>query len=352
MSNYEQLRNALQDLHRSGELPESFCFRDILAIAKRILSAKSGGQDYASIQAVQKCCACAEPRFHEFQQWQGDPRTFPLVAEVRDHWIFHFVEDHTPTAHRRVREERPRSVEQDVMPNPSNTKACELVAEVFEQIRRAATDKALEDIVNNNPLLKQNKMSEKTYPPIRFFVSLSEIEDLQRTGVLDREGRLTSALNGESMSALEKLLFAIVWKNGDLGKERHIVKGIQLANGVPTGGIQDRGLVFSQFGKYLSDRNHPIIDQHVMRSFSLYKKCGDAASDEISKIRRKSSFVKEDKVMISAYEEWLESDELQLSLRQLSGYKFYIDKVLFALGRHLKLGRRERRSGAGVPAAT
>ena len=66
---------------------------------------------------------------------------------------------------------------------------------------------------------------------------------------------------------LEKLLYAIVWKNGDLLKLRHVIHGIVDSD---VGRKGKNGVVFYQFGKHLSKLGKPIIDQHVLRAFAVY----------------------------------------------------------------------------------
>jgi hypothetical protein len=67
---------------------------------------------------------------------------------------------------------------------------------------------------------------------------------------------------------MEKLLYALAWKNGDLRKVKHIVAGILSSED----DAANKAIVFNQFGIYLSGkRNEPIIDQHVLRAFAIFK---------------------------------------------------------------------------------
>ena len=73
-----------------------------------------------------------------------------------------------------------------------------------------------------------------------------------------------------------KLLYSIIWKNGDLLKVKHIIQGI-LESEIENVDNNDKefvekqdSLVFYQFGKYLTKKNNePIIDQHVVRAFAV-----------------------------------------------------------------------------------
>ena len=46
----------------------------------------------------------------------------------------------------------------------------------------------------------------------------------------------------DKQSLLTKLLYSIIWKNGDLGKEKHIIEGVLNFNK-----IDEKGLVFYHF---------------------------------------------------------------------------------------------------------
>ena len=61
----------------------------------------------------------------------------------------------------------------------------------------------------------------------------------------------------------EKLLYAALWKNGDLLKITHIIRGIQ---GDDT--AESSAMTFYYFGKFLANpAKSPIIDQHVIRAY-------------------------------------------------------------------------------------
>lgn len=214
----------------------------------------------------------------------------------------------------------------------SNKEACQLVAKVFKAIRDVSTLEELDAIVKTDRLLKNRAMPEKRYPKIHFDVSMSEIEELKRKGVLDNTGRVT--LGRKKLSPLEKLLYAIVWKNGDLGKEHHIVRGINSSAQSEPGSSEKKGLVFFHFGRYLADRKNPIIDQHVIRSFRLYK-LNKKRSDWDAAVTGIRSKGKVDEDTIRDYKKWLTS--LSMTLRAHQGYRFHVDKVLFALGRAVKV---------------
>lgn len=82
---------------------------------------------------------------------------------------------------------------------------------------------------------------------------------------------------------LEKLFFALIWKNQQFSRFSSIVEGIKdplnelkeknkdkKQNEENTGSIEaDNAVVFRQFGRYLANTKQPIIDQHVLRFYFL-----------------------------------------------------------------------------------
>ena len=86
-------------------------------------------------------------------------------------------------------------------------------------------------------------------------------------------------------------------------------------------------------GSSSNPQDQPIIDQHVIRSFGIYKSISD---DDITNYRKLGVIVKKNKDIISQYIDWLKSDEINTDLKQCDDYTYYIDRVLFALGRKVK----------------
>src|SRR5690606_32497026 len=103
-----------------------------------------------------------------------------------------------------------------------------------------------------------------------------------------------------SADPLAKLLYSVLWKNGDLLKVKHIIEGIVSEE------IDDKenGLVFYQFGKYLAKMpGEPIIDQHVLRAFGAYKANGD--KEKLKRLKRLSLITIKEKKLIYEYKSWL-----------------------------------------------
>jgi hypothetical protein len=204
--------------------------------------------------------------------------------------------------------------------NPIETK--KLVDEIFVEIEKAKTIDNLKEILKKFD--DKYLMSEKKYPKIEFSIDKEELKNLSD---FELEKDDTILLNSNIQdNILAKLLYALAWKNGDLVKLQHIIKGIKNVDEV----LDDKndGLVFYQFGKYLTKKNNePIIDQHVLRAFAVYK---ETSIEKICNHQKMELINKSNKFLISEYKTWLSK------LKNESGSVYYIDKILFALGKTIK----------------
>jgi hypothetical protein len=157
------------------------------------------------------------------------------------------------------------------------------------------------------------KKDKNKYPDLHFTISQTEIGTLKSKGIITGKNTLAPDVSANTeLSSLEKLLYAVIWKNGDLAKIQHIISGIC---GDPSG-----GLVFNQFGKHLNNRNEPIIDQHVLRAF-IYHQTGEKIKDIKDKHILKYS---------TEYRNWINSNEV------LRNNMDMVDGLLFSIGKKLK----------------
>jgi hypothetical protein len=145
-------------------------------------------------------------------------------------------------------------------------------------------------------------------------------------------------------------MYSLIWKNGDLLKIKHIISGILgeviIDNNHTEIEVEENNktdenspLVFNQFGKYLNDKVEPIIDQHVIRAFAVYKAKYNVDSEinEVNENRQISTLkYKLHNQLVNEYKEWLISNEITSELKNIDGYKYYIDKLLFAAGKSIK----------------
>lgn len=204
-------------------------------------------------------------------------------------------------------------------------RAKELTDRIFEKILRAESIEALKKILEDFD--QKNKMNSDKYPRIKFKINYDEIEKH-----LNEEGNLPND-NSLITDPLAKLLYALAWKNGDLVKIKHIVKGIKDVENHSFD--KDDGLVFYQFGKYLAKKNNePIIDQHVIRAFKVFQSKNDNEIESLRKINLLNNKIH--KNYIEDYKQWLRKDS-NIELRNHEDFTYYVDQILFALGKTIKL---------------
>jgi len=200
---------------------------------------------------------------------------------------------------------------------------------IFNQLFEAKTISEVENIENHVDLFKF-KMKKEDYPKIHFAIDPAKIAELKAAEIILEDGSLHELISEKITDPLTMLLYSLSWKNGDLKKVKHIVKGI--LDHETEDEKKDDGLTFYQFGKYLTkSKGQPIIDQHVIRAFCIHK-----FPDDVEIWRKTSVLNKSHKDKIIKYKNWL-STELQPELMNESEYGYHIDKVLFATGRAIKL---------------
>lgn len=203
-----------------------------------------------------------------------------------------------------------------------------LVEKVFNVIKQSQTIDELKTKADKLNLPLYAHLKSERYPKITFNITKEEIQELCDNQILDKNNLLTEDAP-KKFDTVSKLLYALVWKNGDLKKIKHIVQGVLDSHNDDD--TKDDGLVFYQFGKYLSKtKGQPIIDQHVIRAFGVYK---TKNTEQFCKLQ---SLNKTHKSIINEYKEWLISEEIPEGLKSNIEYSYYIDRLLFALGKTIK----------------
>ena len=212
------------------------------------------------------------------------------------------------------------------------------VKKIFDLIEAATSIDKLNEIQNQFTIeeMKKNFPSEK-YPQLRLSLSNDDIEQLKTDGFLDEDGSISKkCANGielkKTLTPLEKLLYSVLWKNGDLGKEKHISDGV-LENRDSKYIKGETGLVFYYFGQHLKDKKKPIIDQHVIRAFKLYQALNDGVED-IDKILKMDTLNAKDKDTCLSYIKW--QNEHKLKESNPIEFTYHLDRLLFGLGKTLK----------------
>ena len=227
------------------------------------------------------------------------------------------------------------------------TDAIELIKKVFSFIEgNKLTESSFEKLINEcnkelneNTLLelfKNNRFDVQQYPRLNFTIGCdkegneiaSEIENLETISNKNFE-KLTSHVE-KSNDAYLKLLYSLVWKQGDLTKLDGIIKGI-------TNKYDESktGTTFKAFGKHLRDRSNPIIDQHVIRA---YLAITDTTNQNLFLIRQlKDNFIDKKQKEIENYKIWLNNLYQSKIHNGNTDFLYYADQILFTLGKTIKL---------------
>ena len=231
--------------------------------------------------------------------------------------------------------------------SPSHTiddkNAKEFVTKLFDYIRASKTLEDLNAIPKKfdfEKLFTKNMPGEK-FPRLRFRITDKEVNDLTQMGMLSEKMQLSPNLasgmleNGKKLTPLEKLLYAVLWKNGDLGKENHLISGI-LGNEHR----QKFGTVFYEFGGYLSGKNHYILDQHTLRCFAVY----ESPEETIASARTLELIDgtnKEHIYWIGSYKKFYEDICKNIDCDK-SDFLYFVDRLLFAAGKLIKLSKKRK----------
>lgn len=216
--------------------------------------------------------------------------------------------------------------------------------DIFELIRKAKTVSDLEEIQDKMNIPVKNRMNVDGYPKIEFSINQKDVQTLIDNKIIDNSLNFTTDITFNLKDPLAKILYATAWKNGDLKKVKHIIKGIMDSENEISD--QNEALVFYQFGKYLTKvQGQPIIDQHVIRAFAIF--CSSDIKG-IETLRKLEVLDKTHKKIINEYKLWLTSDNLEQELRNEDDYTYYIDKLLFATGKTIKFHKQRQKTNPGA----
>jgi hypothetical protein len=224
------------------------------------------------------------------------------------------------------------------------------ISMVFSKIMEAKCPEDLDTVYDNLSIPPKNRMSADKYPKIEFTITRDEIKYLKSISKIEANNQFNKNLAATLTTSIEKIMYSLIWKNGDLLKIKHIISGILgeviIDNNHTEIEVEENNktdenspLVFNQFGKYLNDKVEPIIDQHVIRAFAVYKAKYNVDSEinEVNENRQISTLkYKLHNQLVNEYKEWLISNEITSELKNIDGYKYYIDKLLFAAGKSIK----------------
>lgn len=188
---------------------------------------------------------------------------------------------------------------------------------LFEELEKTQTIQEIEQIILKHEISSKLQVLETKYPRIKFDVTPAEIAFLTEKNEIGMD-KLTTPL--------EKLMYAVLWKQGDLPKVKHIIDGI-ISTASNDYNEPKTALVFHQFGRFLADKKEAIIDQHVLRAFAIYK----ANTDEKAKWYLENG-EKNPKDIIQKYQTWLNKNRFSND----SDKMFLIDRLLMVIGKSCK----------------
>ncbi len=175
-------------------------------------------------------------------------------------------------------------------------------------------------------------IDRKKIPKIKFTITSKDIEELKSDGLLVEKdgGTFFSPFIanaefpvGKKVDPLIRLMYAVLWKNGDLLKVSRIISGITKT----PADLNPQGFVFQQFGKFLADPGEPIIDQHVMRVFKIYKTWQTNHDVDLEPFFKKGMTNSD----ANAYIAWVKD-----IVHNKNASRDDIDEILFALGKAAK----------------
>lgn len=216
--------------------------------------------------------------------------------------------------------------------------AKEFVTKLFALIEKSRTVDDLSKIYESCEIPTKNRVNLDTYSKIEFKITEDEIKQLVDHTILTEDLEFAPNVTSKLQDPLTKILYATAWKNGDLKKIKHIAKGILECQNEKI--KQDDALVFHQFGRYLTKiPGEPIIDQHVLRAFGVYSTSDE---NEIRELLELEIINKKHKELIYKYKNWLISENIHSELKTIEDYSYYIDQLLFAAGKTIKLKKKKR----------
>lgn len=226
----------------------------------------------------------------------------------------------------------------------SNDRAKEIATGVIECIQATETKDDLEERFDELEFSKEirRKMQGPNYPRVSFRITEDDLAHLRELGIISSNGkdyrfsaRLATGYKGEteSLSPLEKVLYAICWKNGDLGKERHILQGV-LGD---TQAFAD-GPVFFEFGQYLAGRNVFILDQHTVRAVILGTNPNNDIVEQVRELAQIKARDSSHSLWVLNYKKFFE--HLLINSRRDDDFFYLCDRILFGVGSLLKVTKK------------
>ncbi len=164
----------------------------------------------------------------------------------------------------------------------------------------------------------------ETHERVPYVISEPERKIIIENEIIDTQWKFQRP---KDLSPLEKILFATLWKVGMENRIGSLVHGI-----LSTDNHLPDSYVLFQLGKSMLDpASEPIIDQHVIRAFLFGKPELIDPEDDLEKIAKKHSYKNG---YAEKYLTWIK--DVVGNREQSVDFFYYIDKILFSLGRHIE----------------
>jgi hypothetical protein len=204
----------------------------------------------------------------------------------------------------------------------------EIVNRIFDMLNTSEKIVIPDELVSFTP-------SKDKYPReiLDWLQQLKQDEFIAKINKLGLSENGSLEVNSEKLdNEISKLLYLMVWKQGDLKKFQGIIDGL-------TSDKVDLDLkkpfVFYQLGRHIA-HGEPMIDQHVIRAFKVFIEVGklnpiDFSTKPSTKMDKNSFLVNSNKkALFENYIDWVK-------LRGSKHHKINdIDNIMFALGKYLK----------------
>ena len=199
----------------------------------------------------------------------------------------------------------------------------------------------LSNLQNDEGLRNAGKVlfDDEMYPdlPVTNIFPTNDQERAEMAALINEAGFLAEDVSHHlEGNPLAQLLYAYVWKSVSRKKLRPLVEGLI---SVPIDEV-DSGYVFYQFGRHLTDRQQPIVDQHSGRALEFLSLLQDHAQgenaldeDQVVAIRNRGTL---GTANFHTYRNWI-AEILPATLIPEDREKTlrYLDKSMYILGKLL-----------------
>lgn len=189
--------------------------------------------------------------------------------------------------------------------------------ELLHRLALSSNADELRSVANELSLAEYLNAKQQKYPNLNlvFGNNMSELEE--------KFDFKLGQLRSSSLTQLEKLFYAVSWKQGDIRKLKHVYEGLKASSDEPPA----KGLIFWYFGKHLADPiNNPIVDRNVILTFTMYN---DPVN--LERILKVSTLSAKELPFVRDFIDWYRT-KIKIGLRTNKECRQLLDDVLFAVG--------------------